>query len=201
MQFTYFLLGSCHFTHCWSYSTSPTTYHTTSPLHLVWGNPPNISHLRKFGCVVYTLVSPPQRTAMGPHRKLGIYVGYQSPSIIKYLAPLTGDLYTTRFADCIFNEDHFPTLGGEFKYPNDWQEVNWDDKSILSSHPRTQESELQVQKIIELQHFANNFPDAFTDYNGITKSLNPVVNAPSRVDVPRKTIQLTSQLRRGRAAK
>jgi hypothetical protein len=116
---------------------------------------------------------------MGPHRKLGIYVGYQSPSIIKYLEPLTGDLYTTRFADCIFNEDHFPALGGEFKYPNEYQEINWDDKSILSSDPRTQESELQVQKIIELQHFANNLSDAFTDYNGVTKSLNPAVNAPN----------------------
>jgi hypothetical protein len=121
---------------------------------------------------------------MGPHRKLGIYVGYQSPSIIKYLEPLTGDLYTSRFADCIFNDDHFPALGGEFKYPNECQEINWDDKSILSSDPRTQESELQVQKIIELQHFANNLPDAFTDYNGVTKSLNPAVNAPSRVEVP-----------------
>jgi hypothetical protein len=48
---------------------------------------------------------------MGPHRKLGIYVGYKSPSIIKYLEPLTGDLFTTHQADCIFNEDHFPALG------------------------------------------------------------------------------------------
>jgi hypothetical protein len=48
---------------------------------------------------------------MGPHRKLGIYVGYQSPSIIKYLEPLTGDLFTARYADCIFNEDHFSALG------------------------------------------------------------------------------------------
>jgi hypothetical protein len=31
---------------------------------------------------------------MGPHKKLGIYVGFQSPSIIKYLEPLVGDLFT-----------------------------------------------------------------------------------------------------------
>jgi hypothetical protein len=48
---------------------------------------------------------------MGFHRKLEIYVGYQSPSIIKYLEALTGDLFMTRYADCIFNEDHFPALG------------------------------------------------------------------------------------------
>jgi hypothetical protein len=205
------LLHECNLpTSCWGHAVlhaadliqlRPTAYHSTSPLHLVRGNPPSISHLRKFGCAVYTPVSPPQRTAMGPHRKLGIYVGYQSPSIIKYLEPLTGDLFTARFADCIFNEDHFPALGGEFKYPNECQEINWDDKSILYSDPRTQETELQVQKIIELQHFANNLPDAFTDYNGVTKSLNPAVNAPSRVEVPRKTIQPPSQPIRGRVAK
>jgi hypothetical protein len=30
---------------------------------------------------------------MGPHRKLEIYVGYKSPSIIKYLEPTIGDLF------------------------------------------------------------------------------------------------------------
>ena len=50
---------------------------------------------------------------MGPHRKLEIYVGYSSPSIIKYLEPLTGDLFIAWFADCIFNEDHLPALEGE----------------------------------------------------------------------------------------
>jgi hypothetical protein len=48
---------------------------------------------------------------MGPHRKLGIYVGYKSASIIKYLEPTTGDLFTGRYADCIFYEDYFLALG------------------------------------------------------------------------------------------
>jgi hypothetical protein len=48
----------------------------------------------------------------------------------------------------------------------------------MSSNPRTQETALQVQKIINLQNNANNLPDAFTDYNGIIKSWNPAVNAP-----------------------
>jgi hypothetical protein len=42
---------------------------------------------------------------------MGIYVRYQSPSILKYLEPLTGDLFTARFANCIFNEYYFLTLG------------------------------------------------------------------------------------------
>jgi hypothetical protein len=37
----------------------PTAYHTASPLQLVRGNPPSISHLRKFGCAVYVPISTP----------------------------------------------------------------------------------------------------------------------------------------------
>jgi hypothetical protein len=102
----------------------PTAYHITSPLQLVHGDQPSISHLRKFGCVIYTLISPPKRTSMGPHRRMRIYVRYQSPSILKYLEPLTGDLFTARFTDYIFNEDYFLTLGGDNKFINDSQEIN-----------------------------------------------------------------------------
>jgi hypothetical protein len=83
---------------------------------------------------------------MPPHRKLGIYVGYHSSSIIKYLEPLTVKLLIVWYADCIFNEDHFLTLEGEYKYHSECQKINWDDKSILSSDPRAKVTELQVQK-------------------------------------------------------
>jgi len=59
----------------------PKSYHNSSPLKLVSGQEPNISHLRIFGCAVYVPISPPQRTKMVPQRRLGIYVGYESPSI------------------------------------------------------------------------------------------------------------------------
>jgi hypothetical protein len=146
-------------TYCWGHAVLhtadlvqliPTAYHTTSPLQLVHGDQPSISYLRKFGCVVYTPISPPKRTSMDPHKRMGIYMGYQSPSILKYLEPLAGDLFTVRFADCIFNEDHFLTLGGDNKFINDGQKINWDNKYILSSDPRTKETELQVKKMVEL---------------------------------------------------
>jgi hypothetical protein len=76
---------------------------------------------------------------MGPHKKMSIYVGYHSPPIIKYLKPMTGDLFTTGYANCIFNEDHLPTLGGEFQNNSECQEINWDDKFMISSDPCTQE--------------------------------------------------------------
>ena len=56
-------------------------------------------------------IAPPQRTKMGPQRRLGIYVGYNSPSIIRFLEPLTGDLFTAKFMDCHFDETQFPSLG------------------------------------------------------------------------------------------
>jgi hypothetical protein len=35
------------------------------------------------------------------------------PSIIKYLEPLTGDIFTARFVDYQFDETIFSFLGGE----------------------------------------------------------------------------------------
>jgi len=120
------LLQNCNLpTSCWGHAVlhaaeliqlRPTAYHATTTLQLVHGNPPSISHLWKFGCATYIPISPPKRTTMGPHRKLGIYVGYKSPLFIKYLEPTTRDLFTAQYADCIFNEDHFPALGGDLPH-------------------------------------------------------------------------------------
>jgi hypothetical protein len=43
----------------------------------------------------------------------------------------------------------------------------------------------------------SNLPDVFTDYKGVTKSLNPAVNAPCRMEVP---IKNTPPPKRGRAS-
>jgi hypothetical protein len=57
---------------------------------------------------------------------------------------MTEDLFTVRYADCIFNEDYLLALVGEFQNNSECQEINWDDKSMISSYP--QETKLQVQK-------------------------------------------------------
>ena len=85
---------------------------------------------------------------------MGIYVGYESPSIIKYLEPLTGDLFTARFADCHFDEMIFPTLKGENKQLE--KEIIWRELSLAHYDPRTKKSELEVQKIIHLQKFSKS---------------------------------------------
>ena len=94
-----------------------TSYHEYSPSQLVLGTQPNISHLRIFGCAVYVPIALTQCTKMGPQRKIGIYVGFDSLSIIKYLEPMSGDVFRARFADCHFNETVFPQLGGEKSIP------------------------------------------------------------------------------------
>ena len=101
---------------------------------------------------------------MGPLRKSGIYVGYETVSIIRYLDPMTGDCHTARFADCIFDEDLFPTLGGE-NQPLDAKsrEITWQATGIHAHDPRTAETEREVQKIIDLQSLANQLPDHFSD--------------------------------------
>ena len=62
---------------------------------MVFGHESNISHLKIFGCVVFIPIALPQCTNMGPQRRLGLYIGYEFLSIIKYLEPMTGDTFTT----------------------------------------------------------------------------------------------------------
>ena len=81
------------------------------------GKQPNIFHLQIFGCAVYVSIAPTQHTKLGPQQRLGIYVGFDSPSIIRYLEPLTCDVFTARFANCHFNESVFSSLGGEESIP------------------------------------------------------------------------------------
>ena len=84
----------------------------------------------------------------GSQRRLGIYVGYESPSIIKYLKPMTGDLFKTRFVNCHFYEWVYPTLGGEHKQLE--KEIYWNLSSLSHLDPRTNQCEKEVQRIIYL---------------------------------------------------
>ena len=90
---------------------------------------------------------------MGPQRRLGIYVGYESPSIIRYLEPQMGDVFMTCFVDCHFDEAIFLVLGGEKKQLE--KEITWCEPSLSYLDTRTNQCELEVQKIVHLQAVAN----------------------------------------------
>ncbi|PHU02119.1 hypothetical protein BC332_27370 [Capsicum chinense] len=128
-------------------------------------------------------IAPPNRTKMGPQRRFEIYVGFESPSIIRYLEPLTGDVFTARFADCRFDEILFSKLGGEDSDIK--REILWKNPSLSHLDPCAPICEQKVQKIIHLQKIINQMPDAFTDLKRITKSHIPAENVPIRIDVPK----------------
>jgi hypothetical protein len=159
----------------------PTASHKYSPLQLVSGREPNLSHLQIFGYAVYVPISPPQRTKMGPQRRLGIYIGFHSSSIIKYLEILTEDVFTARFADCQFDEIIFSILGGEKEKLE--KQVTWNASSISYLDSWSGQCELEVQKIIHLQIIANELSDAFTDIKRVTKSHISALNAPARIEI------------------
>ena len=97
----------------------PTAYHEYSISQLKLGKQPNIYHLQIFGCAVYVPIAPTQRTKMGPQQRLGIYVGFDSSSIIRYLEPLTYNVFIACFVDCHFNENNFPSLRREKSIPQE----------------------------------------------------------------------------------
>ena len=132
---------------------------------------------------------PTHRPKLDPQRHLGIYVGFQSASIINYIEPLTGEVFTARFVDCHFDENLFPPLGGDKSIPEEWQEITWNESSLSHLDPRTKQFELEVQKIIHLQGLTNQLPDAFIDSIKVTKSHIPTVNIPTRIEIPTGKLQ------------
>ena len=117
----------------------PTATQPHSPLQLVTGYEPDASHLWVFRCAIYVPIAPPLRTKMDPQRKMGIYVGYDSPSIVRYLEPLIGDLFTSRFADCHFDEIIFMLLGGDkhVNVPVERRELSWYAPTMSYLDPHT----------------------------------------------------------------
>ena len=160
----------------------PTAYQKFSPLQLVLGQQPNIFHLRTFGCAIYVPIAPLQRTKMGLQRRLKIYTGFDSPSIIRYLEPLTSDVFKARFEDCHFNETIFPPLGGEKFLLEALREITQNVSTLSHLDPHAK-CELEVQRIIHLQGIANQLSDVFTDNKKIVKSHIPATNTLARIEV------------------
>lgn len=163
----------------------PTSDHIFSPIELVTGKQPSIAHLRKFGCAVYVPIPPQNMTKMSPQRRLGIYVGFESASIIKYLEPMTGDVFCARFDDCHFDETVFPPLGGDKRHVDskERQQLTWNTPTLSHLDPRTPQCEYEVRRLVYLQDVANRLPDAFSDAAKVTKSYVPAMNVPARIDV------------------
>ena len=85
--------GARSITCSYAYS-SEAHYHLIFPTQqLVTGYESSISYLCVLGCAIYVPITQPQRIQMGPHRRMSIYVGCESPTIHRYIVPLSGDLF------------------------------------------------------------------------------------------------------------
>ena len=137
-----------------------------------------------FGCTVQVPIAPPQRTKMGPQRRSVIYIGFDSPSIIKYHEPLTGDVFKARFVDYHFDEVNFPSLGGDKLPKEERREIIWNASSMSHLDPRTAQCDKEVQKITHLQKIASQLLNAFTDTAKVTKFYILAANTPTRINIP-----------------
>ena len=81
---------------------------------------------------------------------LRIFIGFSSLSIIRYLKPLIDDVFRVWFADCHFNESVFPSIGEEKSIPEKRREISWKTYTMTHFDPRTNQCELEVQRIIHL---------------------------------------------------
>ena len=72
--------------------------------------------------------------------------------------------------------------------------------TLTHLNPRTNQCELEIQRVIHLQNLANQLLDAFINTKKVAKSYILVANAPARIDV--SIGQLTNEskihLKRGR---
>ena len=68
--------------------------------------------------------------------------------------------------------------------PEARHEITWNVLMLSHLDSRTNQCELEVQRIIHLQGIANQLPDVFTDNKKIVKSDIPAANTPTRIKVP-----------------
>ncbi|KAM2114260.1 hypothetical protein ACFX1Q_022828 [Malus domestica] len=93
---------------------------------------------------------------MRPQQMIGIYVEYDSSSIISYLKPLTCNMFTTRFTDCHLYETIFLSLGEDknVNIPDERHELLWMTPTLSHLDPRTAQFDIEVHRILDLQSIA-----------------------------------------------
>ena len=64
----------------------------------------------------------------------------------------------------------FPSLGKEKSIPEERREISWKTSTMTHLDSRTNQYELEVQRIIHLQNLAKQLPDAFIDTKKVIKS-------------------------------
>ena len=98
-------------------------------------------------------------------------------------------------SDYHFNETIFSPLGGEELVPEERREIIQNALTLTHLDSRTNQCELEVQKIIHLQNLANQLPDTFINTKKVTKSYILVANTLAWIDVPIGQLTNESKIR------
>ena len=129
-----------------------------------------MSHfLRIFNCAVYVPIAPHNALQLGLPKRLSIYIGKASPTIVRHLILDRRSLY------CHFDETVFPSLGGDKnKYvQQERQELSWSVPTMSHLDPQ-----LNIQNVVD------SMPNAFSDIDKVTRSNIPAANMPARLEIP-----------------
>ena len=165
----------------------PTLLLTQSPLELASGRTPHIAHLRVFGCEVWIPVPEPKQKTITPHRQRAIYLGFDSPSVIRYKLIGSDDIYKARFQNCKFIETKFPS--SKAKVDHSKLIFKSEETLTLNPDPRTALADAEVRKLIHLQALAEKIPDGFHSGPRIIRSPvpgsgNPAIQKPVKKRKP-----------------
>ena len=166
----------------------PTLLNDFSPLELLSGQKLDISHFRVFGCQVWVPAVEPKTITISHHRVEGIYVGFDSPSVIRYLTPETGVLHKARFQNCKFDETVFPSV--TVSKPNTPLEFWAPETLTMNPDPRTALTDSEVKKILDLKSLAEKLPDGFTNISRVTRNPLPGLDpVPTSICPERQAIE------------
>jgi hypothetical protein len=102
----------------------------------------------------------PRKYTIGAHHQKGVYVGFDFPSIIRYLDPSIGNLYKAKFANYRLIETNFPALSSTL-HPIP---LNFGAPETLTMNPNPPTSlpNTEVIKLLNLRNLAENTPDGFS---------------------------------------
>ena len=150
----------------------PTLLNPITSQELLTSHTPNISHLRIFGSRVWVPRPEPLRCTISAHREEGIYMGFDSPSILKYFVPSTRALLRARFQNYVFEENVFSHV----PCPKGIPDLNFYSPQTFTMNldPCTLIPETEVQKILQLQALANKLLDAFSNAARVTHVPTPI---------------------------
>jgi hypothetical protein len=140
---------------------------------------------------VWVPVAEPQQKTIGCHRQEGIYVGFDSPSIIRYVSPSTGVLHKARFQNYQFDESHFPLLASS--QPNPSLEFWAPETFTINPDPRTTLADFEVKKLLTLKALAEKLPDGFSNSSRITRNPLPGAGQSAISILPAKRSSETPQ--------